>query len=194
MREVLQLTEDDLNDKEVLGRKLMTLAEIVVRKHFYASLDCKEDLVSVGVLKAITLINKGQWNKGKGSFVNYIYSGMRNDIHNYLYHQNKFSFVDNESLPDGGRDDIYFEEECDIEYSLIHSVCNKFIKSFGEFIEDRVIYELEEMGYIVRGMRQNPYTVVHYNYLADKYGEEVESDIIGRIIGLVLWKKKDMRV
>nr|DAT60818.1 MAG TPA: hypothetical protein [Bacteriophage sp.] len=31
----LQLYEDDLLDEEVLSTKLITLAEIIVRKHFY---------------------------------------------------------------------------------------------------------------------------------------------------------------
>lgn len=193
MGDVLNLTEDDLKNPDVLGKKLMTLAEIVVRKHFYASWEYKDDLVSVGVLKAITLINKGQWSRGKGSFVNYIYSGMRNDIHNYLYHQNKFSYVDNETLPEGGVEDRYFEDECcELGYSLIHSVCMKFFESFGESIEGRVIEEIEEIGYIVKGMRNNPHTLVQYNHLSDRYGDEIESDVIGRIIGIILWKKKEL--
>lgn len=195
MSEVLNLTEEDINNPDVLGRKLMTLAEIVVRKHFYASSSDKEDLVSVGVCKGLSLIRKGQWTKGKGSFVNYIYSGMRNDIHNYLYHQNKFSYVDNESLPETGSDDSYFEEEgCDIEYSLIHSVCMKFTDSFGEAVEDRVISEIKELGFSVKGMKNSSHTLIRCNLILDNYGEEIESDIVGRLIGLILWKKKEYDV
>ena len=53
----LQLYEDDLLNEEVLSTKLITLAEIIVRKHFYASREDKEDLVSIGVLKAVRMIH-----------------------------------------------------------------------------------------------------------------------------------------
>ena len=190
---ILQLTEDDIKDPDVLGEKLTTLAEIIVRKHFYASWKDKDDLVSVGVLKALTLIHNGSWTRAKGSFVNYIYSGMRNDMHNYLYHQNKFSFVDNESLPEIGFDDLYFEDAgCDIEYSIIHSVCMNFSGSFGDSVELRVLEEMEELGFIIKGMGKESHTLMCCNnILRDNYGEEVESDMIGRLIGLILWKKRE---
>ena len=184
-----QLTEEDLKDPDTLGKKLITLAEIIIRKHFYASWKDKDDLVSVGVLKALTLIHTGSWTKARGSFLNYIYSGMRNDMHNYLYHQNKFSFVDQESLKDDGKDDIYFSDDsCNIEYSLVHSVCLNFIKPFGSIIEIRVMQELVKLGFSIKGMGKEVNTDSHTlmcctNILEEKYGKEVEEDMIGRIIG-----------
>lgn len=188
----LQLTEDDINNKDVLGEKLITLAEIVVRKHYYASYKDKEDLVSVGVLKALNLIAGGGWSKSRGSFHSYLYSGMRNEIHNYLYHTNKFNVVDYDSMSESGVDDQYFEDTgCDIEYSIIHSVCMGFTENFGDCIEDRVLTEMKSLGYHVKGKIEDT-TIKHYSSLInDRYGKNAEDDVVGRIIGLIIWKKKE---
>lgn len=198
---VLNLTENDLNNPDVLGEKLIQLAEIVVRKHFYASVRDKDDLVSVGVLKALQLIQGNSWTKQKGSFVNYIYSGMRNDMHNYLYHQNKFSIIDIDAMIDTPSDtdveDCYLSSvSCDIDYGLIHSVCINFTCSFGNDIETLVLHKISELGYTIRNIgnhtRYDSVTVSRCNsILREQYGEDVEEDVIGRIIGLILWKKKD---
>ena len=198
---VLNLTESDLNNPDVLGEKLIQLAEIVVRKHFYASVKEKDDLVSVGVLKALQLIQGNSWTKQKGSFVNYIYSGMRNDMHNYLYHQNKFSIIDIDAMIDTPSDtdveDCYLSSvSCDIDYGLIHSVCINFTCSFGNDIELLVLHQMSELGYTIRNTCGN----IRYDFntvsrcspiLREQYGKEVEDDVLGRIIGLILWKKRD---
>ena len=78
----LQLYEDDLNNEEVLSKKLITLAEIIVRKHFYASTADKDDLVSIGVLKAIRMIHSDNFRSDRGNLCTFFYTGMRTDIHN----------------------------------------------------------------------------------------------------------------
>ena len=192
----LSLTEKDLENPEVLGEKLITLSEIIVRKHFYASVNEKDDLVSIGVLKALTMISEGYWSKSKGGFCTFLYTGMRNDMHNYLYHQNKFYFVEQDSLVEDGVDDLYFNDELvGIDYSLIHTVCMRFSGMFGDAIEGKVIKRLIDNGYNVEGMLDDNafgHTFSCCNYiLRDDYGESVEEDIIGRLIGLILWKKKE---
>lgn len=190
----LQLSEKDIENQDVLAEKLITLAEIVVRKHFYASLQDKEDLVSIGVLKALTMISKGKWDKGKGNFMTYIYTGMRNDMHNYLYHENKFDTTNLEALSDRGQDDKYFEpDEVYMSYSLIHSVCLNFIPSFGDEIERLVLVELEEMGYTIKGRLVSEESEYSYcsDLVTDEYGKEAKEDIVSRIIGIILWKKRE---
>lgn len=189
----LDLTENDLLDREVLGYKLMTLAEIVIRKHFYASYHEKDDLVSVGVLKALSLIEKGQWRKGKGAFYNYIYAGMRNDMHNYLYHQNKETLIDESSVEYQSMSvqDHYFADEVyNLDYSIVREVCEDFEKVFGKGIESKVIEKLEDLGLIII---EKPNTVSQedINMLKDKYGDTIEEDIISRLIGLIMWKRKE---
>lgn len=190
----LHLTEKDLEDQDLLASKLITLAEIVVRKHFYSSINEKEDLVSIGVLKALTMISEGKFSTKKGNFATFIYTGMRNDMHNYLYHQNKFNLVDIDTMIESGSGDYYFEDEsCTIEYGIIHAVCMRFSRSIGDFLEDYVMSVLSDSGYHVVGMGDlRP----HANSFckegnADRYTKEVLDDIVSRVVGLVLWKKRE---
>lgn len=190
---MLQLNEKDVQHPEVLGEKLMQLAEIIVRKHFYASYKDKDDLVSEGVLKALTMIDEGKWDRSKGSFLSFIYTGMRNSIHNYLYHQNKFPLVDPESLKETGIDDLYFSDtECPISYGLVHSVCMKFFNAFGQGIEDSVIRQLELLGYVIEGrVQESQYPRGYSSIIHERYEDVTEADIVGRLIGIILWKKRD---
>ncbi len=193
----LQLTSADLENPDILGRKLITLAEIIIRKHFYASVNEKDDLVSVGLVKAFSMLNDNKFNKDRGNICTYLYTGMRNDMHNYLYHQNKFNLTDISSMIDTGVDDGYFEEEYfSIPYSVVHIVCMKFIKVFGEGIEADVLQRLKEVGFTITGKAEsNPNIKVRYvcrnDVLLDCFGQEVKDDVVNRIVGLVIWKKKE---
>ena len=196
----LQLSEEDLVNEEVLASKLVTLAEIVVRKHFYASVSEKDDLVSIGVLKALSMIGDQKFVKSKGNFASFLYTGMRNDMHNYLYHQNKFNTVDIDDMAHDIVDEsavcnVEMLDEYSIEYSLIHIVCMRFAPLFGDFIEGQVIDCLRASGFSIVGMRADYYThLVSYcnnDILKDSYSEDVRDDVIGRLVGLILWKKRE---
>lgn len=194
----LQLSESDLKDPEVLGEKLMTLAEIVISRHYYASsARYFEDMRSIAVLKALSMIGAGYFDSKKGNFVTLLYSGMRNEVHNWLYHENKKEFVDIDTLPDQGEEANYFndEDKIYISYSLIHSVCMSFMPAFGENIENKVIESLSDMGYNIKGRKavSSPAFSYSYNYdpIQDEYGESAEEEIISRLIGIILWKRKE---
>ena len=190
----LKLTEADLSNPDRLAEKLKTLSEIIVRKHFYASVNEREDLISIGILKALTLISEGKFSSERGNFATFLYTGMRNDMHNYLYHQNKFNVVDIEEADKEGEDDLYFDQEVVyIDYSLIHSVCMRFSRTFGDSIEGFVIEGLLDSGFEIRGMREtNSHASLSFSdILADRYGENVRDDMVGRIIGVILWKRKE---
>lgn len=190
----LMLTEKDLQNEDELSKKLITLAEIVFRKHFYASSEEKEDLVSVGVLKAVKMINDNIFDKSKGNFATLIYTGMRNDMHNYLYHKNKFDLISLDCLLEEGKDDTYFERDIiALDYSIVHNVCLFFIKNFGDIIEERVISILEDIGFEIiftddmKNYRDNNY-VCSNDILTETYGKSVSEDMANRIVGLILWK------
>lgn len=192
----LQLSEQDLHDENILANKLVTLAEIIVRKHFYASVNDSEDLVSIGVLKALSMINDNKFVSSKGNFASFLYTGMRNDMHNYLYHQNKFNTVDIDELAsdivDTSTLDNVEVSDYAIEYSLIHTVCMKFAPLFGDAIEQQVVDCIRDSGFDIIGMRDfnMPHTFSYCNdVLKDSYSELVRDDIIGRLVGLILWKK-----
>lgn len=191
----LMLTEKDLENEEILAKKLITLSEIVVRKHFYASANDKEDLVSIGVLKALKMIRSNNFENSKGNFATFLYTGMRNDMHNYLYHKNKFNLVGLSMLIDEGKEDNYFNTEYSyIRYEIVHSVCMCFTCNFGDNIESEVLDKLESAGFIIlypdeiMKRYRNEVKVCSSDILLDKYGKETKEDIIDRIIGIILWK------
>lgn len=177
----LQLYEDDLLDEEVLSTKLITLAEIIVRKHFYASREDKEDLVSIGVLKAVRMIHSDNFRSDKGNLCTFLYTGMRNDMHNFLYHKNKFDTVDFDTTFDnGGSLDYYFEDEvASVDYSLVHLICMRF-KCFGDALEDKVISKLKSYGFKLDG------------YISHKVGSQLKcnNDIVNRVVGLLFWEMR----
>lgn len=194
----LRLDTIDLQDENKLAEKLITLSEIIVRKHFYASNEDKEDLVMIGVLKALKMIKSGNFDIKKGNLCTFLYTGMRNDMHNYLYHQNKFTTVDIDLVSnESGEEDIYFKDEsCTIEYSLVHLECMHFYKQFGYMIDLDVVNELERQGFNVIGMSDKVKSLRKSiqggsDLLKDKYGLLIKKDIIQRIIGLILWKKRE---
>lgn len=189
---ILDLTEKDLEgDSEVLGQKIIQLAEIVMRKHFYASYNEREDLISVGVLKAYTLIEKGQWRSGRGAFYNYIYAGMRNDMHNYLYHQNKEALMDENSDLDKSTVDEYLADEVyNLDFSVVDSICKYFSNIYGLWIYVEVIKSLEDLGFkIINKPLDSKFQ--SYNSNSVKYSRDVLEDIVGRLIGLIMWKRKE---
>lgn len=191
----LQLSEKDLENPNELAHKLITLSEIIIRKHFYASIKDKDDLVSVGVLKAYEMINSGNYDITKGNFTSFLYTGLRNSIHNYLYHEYKFNPEDIDGIIDYGREDLYFDsDEVYLSYSLVHTVCMSFMPVFGDNIEYPVLNELESMGYTIRGRKDTnkvPSALLYCDNLVYEYGKEAEDDVVSRIIGIILWKKKD---
>ena len=193
----LNLTEKDIDNPEILGEKLFTLAEIVISKHFYASMQRHfDDLRSVAVLKAIRVIRGGFFDKRKGNFASLIYSSMRNEIHNHLYHENKKDSVNLDVLMCKGEEDKYFTEDNStvyLSYSLIHSVCLSFISSFGENVENLVINKLTDLGYSIKGRKSNNLPAFSYSYdpIKEEYGKDCEEDIISRIIAIILWKRKE---
>lgn len=192
----LQLTNKDLENRDELAKKLITLAEIVVRKHFYASINEKDDLVSIGVLKALNMIQDNKFTSLRGNLCTYLYTGMRNDMHNYLYHQNKFNTTDLSCMLDSGSTDDYFEQEgYEIPYSVVHLVCMRFSRPFGEGVESDVVKRLTDVGFHVVGKAGNKQVqkrfVSRNDILLDCYGAEAKDDVINRIVGLVLWKKKE---
>lgn len=192
----LNLTEKDIENPEVLGEKLFTLTEIIISRHFYASSSQHfDDMRSIGVLKALEVINKGHFDSSKGHFASFIYFHVRNEIHNFLYHENKRKHADLDTLIDKGEDDKYFE--CDgkiyLSYSLVHCVCMSFMKVFGENIENLVINQLMDMDFEIEGRVVNDNHAFIYNYdpIEAEYGKEAEEEIISRLIGIILWKRNE---
>lgn len=173
----------DLEDPNILGDKLQILAGIVFRKHYYASFCDKDDLLSVGVLKALSLINEGNFSKKKGTLLNYLYTGMRNEMHNYLYHKNK-KLRGCDVVPDIVYDN-YFEDYCfDINLSVIHEVCKEF-SCYGNIIKE-VVLEMSKRGFRVVGDIK---LKLNRNAKQDKIFEceDFKTEVVDRLCGAVVW-------
>jgi hypothetical protein len=168
----------NVNSNE-LGLKLQDLAGIVFRKHFYASLNEKVDLMSVGVLKALSLIDSGNWKEDKGSVLNYLYTGMRNEMHNYIYHQNKD--IKTDEVLRGITTDSYFDElGLIINISVIDEVCKFFNSVYGN-ISGGIARELEGRGFRVVGLNRDK----------NKENTCLNEDFLDRICGAVIWKNRE---
>lgn len=191
----LDLSEKDLANPEVLGEKLFTLTEIIISRHYYASsAQHFDDMRSIGVLKALEVIQEGHFDGKKGKFASFLYFHIRNELHNYLYHENKRDYVNLDVLVDQGEDEVYFKDErVGISYGIIHSVCMNFAPMFGENIENLVIKKLEEMDFEIKGRKAKPAPAFVFNYdiVKEEYGQAAEDEIVSRLIGLILWKRKE---
>ena len=150
---------------------------------------------SIAVLKALEVIQAGHFDPKKGKFASFMYFHMRNEIHNFLYHENKREHVDLDVLIDKGEDDVYFEGDGKvyISYGIIHSVCMSFVQTFGENIENLVIKKLEDMDFVIKGRKEvnSPAFIFSYDPVIEEYGKDAEDEIVSRLIGLILWRKKE---
>ena len=173
---------EDINNEVELSNKLMDLAGIVFRKHYYASYGEKDDLISVGVLKALSLIKGGNFSENKGTLLNFLYTGMRNEMHNYLYHQKKK--VKCEEMISEASNDNYFEDESfKININTVDEVCNNF-SVYGDLKFD-VCNELTKRGFSLVGSRIGEFI---RNF---EFNTTFKEDLIDRLCGAALWKSRE---
>ena len=100
MKKELVLTESgEIKDELLFLKHCRKLAEIVCNKHYeYVKYHDRDDLYSVAVMKAYDLVSKGEYNIESGSLKSYLYTGMRNEMKNYLYKNSRDVPVDDEIL------------------------------------------------------------------------------------------------
>lgn len=156
-------------------QNLLTLCEVVMNTHYsYALSVDKEDLKSIGVLKALELLNNGGFDPSRSTLKNYLYTGMRNEMKNYLYKNSKDVVVDDEILL-GINEDKYSSIEdsldvTDISDSFIVATVGRFIRD--EDTLNKIKSTLKLMGFGV-------------NYRGElKMYKEVEKEVC-----LVIWKR-----
>jgi hypothetical protein len=179
----LCITSKDIEDISTIGEKLLDLAGIVFRKHFYASYEEKEDLISIGVLKALTLISGGTFDNEKGKVINFLYTGMRNEMHNYIYHKNKK--IKGMDVLGESVFDVYFEDDgFEIDFCFVAEVCSGFL-IYGD-LKFEVSEELKRRGFCVVGIQDD---IISESSLV--ISEEFKKDLLDRLCGVVLWKSRE---
>ena len=70
-------------DSELFTKAVISLSEVVVSRHFAQSLVSREDLIAVGVEKAIRSLRASHFNP-QSNIRGYLYTGIRNEVGNYL--------------------------------------------------------------------------------------------------------------
>lgn len=68
---------------------IMNLVEVVRNKHFDLYPQYKEEFLSVGLEKVLKVLNMDIFDPSKGSLKNFLYTGIRNEMGNFLYHRKK---------------------------------------------------------------------------------------------------------
>lgn len=162
-----------MNDNISVYEMVENIVQVVYYTHYNYNSDpeLKKDLMQVGFLKAYELLNNGNYDPNL-SLRNFLYTGIRNEMHNTLYHLGKIQTV---SLDDGL--DVYeniigYEQvrEYTVEESTVKEVCDKFI-AHGDYYPIVCNYLLK-IG-ILDGEKQEVC--------------EVDNDLTEGIITLTLW-------
>lgn len=187
--------EEDLKNEHILSQKLTDLSCIVFTRHYFASKVEREDLISIGVVKALSLIQGGSWTQSRGKMLNYLYTGIRNEMHNYLYKMSREVCSEYTvgvnitcSINSFSNDNDYF-----IDQSIIEEVCSDFL-CYGN-LADIVSEKLSDMGFIIRDWkRKNKCDLTKVlGEVVNTYSIEFSVDLIDRLCGAVIWKLKDPR-
>lgn len=98
-REMIISSEGNLLDESLFLQHCEKLAEIVCNKHYnYVKQHDRDDLYSVAIMKAFDLLSKGDYLISSGSLKSYLYTGMRNEMGNFLYHNKKESPIESEII------------------------------------------------------------------------------------------------
>lgn len=182
-----EFDESCLQDEEVLYEKLVGLCSMIISRHFYANQSEREDLISTGVLKALTMIEAGYWKPEKGTLMSLLYTGIRNEMHNYLYRISREVLYDDYYEDSYTHDDLGETNSLHIEFFIIDEVCSSF--NLGVDIRKLVVEEIKHYGFSVV---EEPDALEIDSRVYDIYTEDFISELIKRVCGAVLWKRQEL--
>lgn len=149
------------------------LCTIIINSHYsYVNEYDKADLRQEGMIKALDLLASGAFDPTVSSLKNYLYTGLRNEMKNYLYRNTKDSPTEDEIL--------YSTKESEDQISDIElSVATMKVFQIKEILEktrgiakiDKVVSSLKSMGFNV-----------DYNGNSKRYKE------VDRYVALIIWE------
>lgn len=114
-----------------IGDMIDNIVEVVLNTHYnyITDEDTRLDLMQEGYLKAYELLKTGTYDPRR-NLRNYLYTGVRNAMQNYLYHDRKEDHQDLEDV------EIYLESgntgEVRVNMTQVDYICNKY-KSYGDY-------------------------------------------------------------
>ena len=158
--------------------ELQQLSQIVCSNHFgYVSYHDREDLIMEGQRKGIELIQSCRFDPSYGSQLkNFVYTGMRNEMTNYLYSK-KREYPVEEFYGDQKESEDIVLDNYEVDYCDLKCIIDKFKTRYGD-ISGWVVDELEDMGFTIVG---------DYN---KKY-ERKMSDLIEKVVVICVWKIRE---
>lgn len=148
------------NSVEAMIKNVVT---VVLKIHFYyiTNYDLIQDLTQEGYLKAYELLADGNYDPNK-NLRTFIYTGVRNAMTNYIYHNKKETHTALETITNPNwqnyekvtldgywKNKVYNEADdyvstYDIDLSIVYEVCDKY-SMFGDYL-DIILKELKKIG------------------------------------------------
>lgn len=162
---ILRITDKGYSD-------LYTLCEIVLNTHYsYVLTVDREDLISVGIIKSLSLLEAGGFDATKSSLKNYLYTGIRNEMKNYLY-KNRRDIVEDDEILTGINEDKSVSVEDNAEVVFVsQEIIQKIVERIREADLRKVCESLTYMGFDVGPFKS-------------EYHEEMEG-----VLCLILWEQ-----
>lgn len=155
------------------------IVQVVFYTHFsfVDSKELKEDLMQVGFLKAYELLNNGNYDPTM-ALRNFLYTGIRNEMHNTLYHLGKIPTSSLDVLDKYNNVVGYNQvKDYEVDKDVIKNICNRY-KKFGDYYPIVANY-LSNLGILEEKTYKEPI---------------VDEKLVESIITLTLWELYEMEV
>lgn len=179
----LNFFTDDFTNPERLYEKVEKLVGIVYRKHYQGYSYLKEDLISEGIVKCFRAIEAPHFDSSK-SVVNYLYSCVRNEMHNYIY---KVTRNGREDVVDGISDNACSYTTYDhlqvIDFETVWNVCELFKRY--EFLDLAVCKKLLGLDFKINNFNEEQLECVDFK---KRYPiDDVDTwEFVDRVTGIVI--------
>lgn len=166
-------------DEEVTD-ELQQLAEIVCNNHFsYVGYHDREDLIYEGLAKGIELIRSKRFDPNYGApLMNFVYTGMRNEMTNYLYAK-KREYPVEEFYGDQDMSTEIIIDGYNVECEWLESVTENFKRRWGDYT-GILIDSLKDMGFNVKGNTKRFDRIKKY-----------KNSLLNKLVVLAIWKIRE---
>lgn len=173
-------SEGEPHFNEKATDEIQQLAEIVCNNHFsYVSYHDREDLIYEGLAKGIELIRSCRFDPNYGSpLMNFIYTGMRNEMTNYLYAK-KREYPVEEFYGDQNMSCEIIIDGYNVDCHYVTDITEKFIRRYGDYT-GIVIEALIDMGFNIKGNIEKYFRLT-----------EFKESLLQRLVVLIIWKIKE---
>ena len=163
---------------EQVTEEIQELAEIVYNNHYtYKKGYDREDLIMEGIRKGIEMIKSGRYNPDYGAPLrNFIYTGMRNEMTNYLYSKKKEYPVEEFYGDQKIAPEIYVDTY-EVSFNDIEDICRVFRRRWGDY-KKLLIDSLEDMGFEIEDVDNDD--------LEER--EDYDKKVLERMVVLAVWR------